>query len=362
MKNFNKNVLSAGDSLNTNGDQIDFGQVVSASFHAYFGDTNAAGTFKLQASNDVCITGNLPNFTVTNWIDIPNQSATITAGASALLTIAQNGYKWCRCTYTNTATGAQTVAPIADTGVRQVQTVSTVADVAGSLNSKYFLLSSLNKVTKAQKNFYLWLDDGAGVDPAIAGKTGIHITYTDGDSAATLATSIRSALNALTNDFVATGASAAVIITDVAPGPVTAAVDGTAATGFTFGAATSGVASNLNNKYFLLSGGGTSGIQYYVWLNVDGIGTDPAVASRTAVPVAIAASDTAATIGAAIATAVAAVHATADFTTSGTTTVTITNKVAGPFVPASAGTSGFTVVTTVGGSSTINVNMNVLSV
>lgn len=235
MRNFNKNVLSAGDSVTTNGDQIDFGQAVAASFHAYFGDSNAAGAFKLQASNDVCNTNNLPAFTVTNWVDIPNQSAAVTGGAPALLTIAQNAYKWVRCVFTPTSAGVQTVAP--------------TADIAGSLNSKYFLL---NGGGSAGLGYYVWLDNGTGVNPALPGKTGIQVTYA--------------------ND------------------------------------------------------------------------------------------DTAATIGGLIATAVAAVGSGLIFSTSGTTTVTITNLVAGPFTPASAGTSGFTLAITAGGSTTINVNMNVLSV
>jgi hypothetical protein len=235
MKNFNKNVLSALDSSNTNGSQIDFGQVVSASFHAYFGDTNAAGTFKLQASNDVCTTNNLPNFTVTNWVDIPTQTASVASGASALLTLANNAYKWVRAIYTTTAAG--------------VQTIAVTADTAGSLSGKYFLISGGGT---SGISYYVWLDNGSGVDPAVPGLTGIQVTYSNNDSAAT--------------------------------------------------------------------------------------------------------------IGAAIATALAAVHSSNDFTTSGTTTVTVTNKVAGPFVRASAGTSGFTVTTTAGGTSTINVNMNILSV
>lgn len=364
MRNFNKNVLTAADSLTTNGTQIDAGQVVSASFHCYFGDTNAAGTFKLQASNDVCnfdYTQQQANFTVTNWVDVPSQSAAIVAGASALLTIANNAYKWLRAVYTSTATGVQTVSPIADTGVKQVQTVSTVADTAGSLNSTYYLLSSVNLVTKAQKNFYLWLDNGSGVDPAIAGRTAIHVTYSNDDSANTLATAIRAALNALTNDFVATGATNAVITTDKAYGPVTAAVDGAAATGFSFGAATAGVTSNLAGKYFLLTSGNNV-TSYYVWFNVDSIATDPAPAGKTALPVVFSSGSSAGTIGTAIASAVAAIGGGAKFSTSGTTTVTITNLVAGPFVAAGDGNSGFTFAITVGGSTTVNVNMNVLSV
>lgn len=360
MRNVNKTVLSASDNQSTNGSTIDANQLVSASFQAYFADTQAAGTFKIQASNDIYQDRYQASlFTVVNWVDVPNQSANITSGGSALLTIAQSTYRWLRAVYTTTATGVQTIVPIADTGVRQAQTVTTIADSAGSLNSTYFLLSSVNTITKAQKNFYLWLDDGAGVDPAIAGRTGIHVTYSDNDTANTIATNIRAALNGLTNDFAATGSNAAVIITDVAFGPVTAATDGAAPTGFTFGSATLGVASNLNNKYFYLNSanGGTS---YFVWLNVDGIGTAPVIAGRTAVPATFVSGSSIGTVGTALA---AAIDPLANFIATGTTTVTVTNSASGPFTPMTdAGSTGFTFAVTGGGNSTITVNLNALSV
>lgn len=484
MRNVNKTVLSAADNQTTNGDQIDANQLVSASFQAYFGDTNAAGTLKLQASNDLYQDRyQASNFTVTNWVDIPNQVATITTGTSALLTIAQSSYRWLRAVFTATGTGAQTAAPIADTSRRQAQTVTTiadtgakevtdiacVADVAGSLNStywtfftasnaikyyvwynvdsagvnpnvpaatgievaltagdsatdvasatlsaidgsgaavgttiltnhvgltnnltgvttdasngaaspgftigvttqgaasnlnsKYFTLSSVNTGTKAQKNFYLWLNvNSQGVDPAPASKTAIPVAVAAGATANAVATAIRAALNALTGDFVATGATSAVIITNVAFGPVTAAADGVATTGFTFGSATVGIASNLNNKYFYLNSA-NSGTAYAIWMNVDGIGTAPVIAGRTSTAVAFDSASSAGTIGTALA---AAVDALANFAASGTTTVTITNSASGPFTPITdAGSTGFTFAVTAGGSSTITVNMNALSV
>lgn len=362
MRNVCTTVLSAADNVSTNGTAIDSNQLVSASFQAYFGDALAGGTLKLQASNDLPATTAVSPFTPTNWVDIPSQTATITTGTSALLTVGQMAYKWIRAVYTNTAAGVQTITPIADTGRKQAQTVTAVADVAGSLNSTYFLLSSVNTSTKAQKNFYLWLDNGSGVDPAVPARTAIHVTYSNDDTANTLATAIRAALNALSGDFVATGSNAAVIITNVAFGPVTAAADGSAPTGFSFGSATAGIASNLNNTYFLLQDQG-SAHTYYVWFNVDTIGTDPAVGGRTGVPIAISSGATAATIGTGLASAIAALNSTNSFTTAGTTTVTVTNKVVGAFTPMSDGTppTGFTFAVTAGGNSTVTVLMNALS-
>lgn len=317
-------------------------KIVRASFQLVTTDASADGTIQVQASNDQAYGAPANQFQPTNWNNL-GSPVTVSGLGSFLIPEFECSYEYLRLVWLSTATGAQTVAPIADTGAKQHQTVTTVADTAGSLNSKYFLLSSVNKVSKAQKNFYLWLDDGGGVDPAVAGRTGIHVTYSDGDTANTIATQIRAALNGLTDDFTATGATSAVIINSVAFGPVTAAVDGAAPTGFSFGARTVGVASNLNNKWFYLQDQGSANL-FYVWMNVDSIGTDPAVATRTGIEVDFASGASAGTIGAALATAVAAANSSGSFTTSGTTTVTITNVDDGPFVPATDGTAatGFT--------------------
>ncbi len=151
------------------------------------------------------------------------------------------------------------------------------------------------------------------------------------------------------------------IITNVAQGPVTAAVDSVPApTGFTFGARTIGVVSNLNNTYFLLNSTSSASL-YYVWMNVGSIGTDPLVSGRTAVPIAIAPGDSAATIGTALQVAIDGLAA---FIAAGTTTVTVTNATGGPFVPMSDGTppTGFTFAVTGGGTTTINVSMFAMSV
>lgn len=366
MRNLNSVILSGADNQNVNGSQIDSNQLLSASFQAVFGDTQAAGTFKAQGSNDFCNYGNLAaDFTVTNWTDIPTSgiqvgSATISSGASALLFLPNICYRWLRAIFTTTGIGTQTVAPIADTGAFQSQTITTVADVAGSLNNKYLLLSSVDLVTKAQKDFYIWFNiNSAGTDPLIAGRTAIPITGATNVSANTLATSIRSALNALTNDFTATGSNAAVVVSSVAFGPVPPAADGAAPTGFTFGSATLGITSNLVNTFFLLQD--EAGVhKYLIWNNVDSIGTAPVLAGYSAQAVVFASGSSAGTIGTALATLVAGLNSSNSFTATGTTTVTITNKTAGPFVPIVDGSTptGFTFAVTAGGHSTVVATIN----
>lgn len=127
-------------------------------------------------------------------------------------------FPWIRLTYTSTALAAQTVA--------------LVADVSGSLNSKYFLLNSGNNVNL----YYVWFNiNSAGVDPTIAGRTGIQVSGATNASASTLGTALATAVGAVdsSNDFSTSGTST-VTITNKVAGPSLPASDGTAPTGFTF--------------------------------------------------------------------------------------------------------------------------------
>ena len=97
-------------------------------------------------------------------------------------------------------------------------TITAIADVAGSLNSKYFLASS------RVDDYYFWLDNGTGVDPAIADRTGIQVVYTDDDSAATIAGLVRTA--AASKGWTVTGASDQIILTNLTSGSSLAAAAG----------------------------------------------------------------------------------------------------------------------------------------
>lgn len=95
--------------------------------------------------------------------------------------------------YAGGTTPKLTIASSADsntysfvTGVAEVSRITTAADVADSLNGKYFLINSAGDVT----GYYVWYktSGGALTDPAVAGKTGIKVLITTGDTAATVAT------------------------------------------------------------------------------------------------------------------------------------------------------------------------------
>lgn len=120
------------------------------------------------------------------------------------------------------------------------------------------------------------------------------------------------------------------------------------------------VAGSLNNTYFLLNSA-NSGTEYYVWFDVDGTGVDPALPGKTGVPVAVTMDDDAATVAALVS---GEIDALVNFvSTVNDIDVTVTNSSGGPFVAMTdAGDTGFTFTVTSGGTSTININMNALSV
>lgn len=71
-------------------------------------------------------------------------------------------------------------------------TITTVADTAGSLNNKYFYMSS--PIT----DYYVWYNvNSAGTDPAIVGKTGIQVAVATGATANTVASTTNTSINSL---------------------------------------------------------------------------------------------------------------------------------------------------------------------
>ena len=111
MRQVNDTVLSGLDTVSTNGSQLDTNQMINMSFHCTISDSTAAGVFKLQASNDVAPLGiGAQTFVVHNWVDIPNQSITMTTGLEqGILTLSEIAYRWVRAVYTETVPGTGTV-------------------------------------------------------------------------------------------------------------------------------------------------------------------------------------------------------------------------------------------------------------
>ncbi len=240
---------------------------------------------------------------------------------------------------------------IASLAIAEISTVTVnTAESAGNYNGKHFLLNSASDASK----YYVWFQQGGGADPAPAGRIGILVTLAAADTTTSIATKITAQLNLAgslqTTDFTATSTTNVVTITNAKKGTTTDIVDGT---GTPLGAlvslavSTQGVggvsiaevsrtlvntaesAGNYTGKYFLLNSA-TDATKYYVWFQLAGAGTDPAVSGRTAIAVNLASADTTTSIATKITTALNASPQSVDFTaTSTTNTVTISNKVTG---------------------------------
>jgi len=122
-------------------------------------------------------------------------------------------------------------------GTQQVSNVTTVADVGGSLGGTWFSLNS------PSKDFYVWYNvDGGSTNPAVAGKTGIEVDISAGDTAASVAAKTAAALNDVSY-FTATATGANLTITNTYTGATADAANGTASPGFTITTPTPGVGS-----------------------------------------------------------------------------------------------------------------------
>ncbi len=203
---------------------IPTGSVFAGSVQAVTSGTGA-GTVKIQASNDPY----LPESEPVNWTDVASITTTLTGTAgSFLIPKFDVCYQWLRTVFTSTATG--------------VQHVLTLADTAGSLNSKYFLLNS----SSAGIGYYVWFNvNSAGVDPAIANRTGQVVLLSTGATNSQVATAAASAIDGLAN-FVSTATSNNITITNAAAGPFTPASDGNS--GFTFSVTTPSGTVSANVK------------------------------------------------------------------------------------------------------------------
>jgi len=109
MRIANIPALSASDATSQTGVAIPADQLVSASFQSVFGDTVAAGTVKIQASNDINPSINSPNFVPTNWSDIPSATSTVTAGVAPIILIPNIAYQYMRVVFTSSVAGSTTI-------------------------------------------------------------------------------------------------------------------------------------------------------------------------------------------------------------------------------------------------------------
>lgn len=171
----------------------------------------------------------------TALILLSNPAVTGSGFPSAYKAIFTNYMKSVCLTASQNATFRTYYAPTITAGT---QTVAMAADSGGSLNSTYFLLNGPGNTDK----YYVWFNiNSAGVDPAVASRTGIQVAGATNASAATLGAAMVVAINlAAAADFTATGTST-VTLTNTSTAAFTAIVDGAAPTSFVFAVTSVGV-------------------------------------------------------------------------------------------------------------------------
>lgn len=124
-------------------------------------------------------------------------------------------------------------------GRSQCRTITTVADVADSLDGTYFDLNLIG-YDFLEAQYYVHF----GADPVIVGKTAIPATITTGDTAAVVAAAIKTAVDAADLPCFVTVASDVVTIENQVQGAITVETD-SGSTGFTLAIGTVGLSVEL---------------------------------------------------------------------------------------------------------------------
>jgi len=111
MRVANINILSAVNTGSATGSKIDVNQVVSASFTVVNGDATAAGTVKIQCSNEIVTNDDRAIFVPSagSWVDIPNASSTIASGVGNAIVIPNMCFSYIRAVFTRSGGGSSTI-------------------------------------------------------------------------------------------------------------------------------------------------------------------------------------------------------------------------------------------------------------
>ncbi len=168
-----------------------------------------------------------------------NESTPVTNLGTSTFNVPTTGIYTVGASFTLPWQTSDAPSVVANPESAEVQNITFVADVAGSLNSTFFTFNNAGNVN----GYYVWFNiNSAGVDPAPAGLTGIAVAGATGVTAANLATAAIAAINtaAPVGVVASAGASGHVILTNTQLGSVTAAANGTASPGFSYAVSTTG--------------------------------------------------------------------------------------------------------------------------
>ena len=112
----------------------------------------------------------------------------------------------------------------------QVETITAVADVADSLNNKFFFLYTPGDAAV----YLLWFNTGAGVAPSVPNTTSVEVTITTNATADAVGLALRTAINAIGGAgviYVTSGATNQCIVTHQSVGGATSMHDPNLETG-----------------------------------------------------------------------------------------------------------------------------------
>lgn len=216
-------ILNQSTSGNHTSSPVDMRQMVQFSLQAAGSAGTLAGTVQLQVSDTPCI-GLFKAYDSSDnpaiWTNL-GSALTFSQSNSAsnqLISKTDSCYVALRVVFSSTNS--------------QVNTITTVADVGGSLNNTYWLFQD-----QAGVKYYVWYNiNSAGTDPMVPGRTGIAVAGATGATASTLGGATRTAITAAApTGIVVSGSTSSIVLTYAAGPAVPAAADSTAApTGFGF--------------------------------------------------------------------------------------------------------------------------------
>lgn len=104
MRNVSVNQTLGTADASRDGDKIDANQLVNFSVQTIVtGGTSAAGTVKVQGSNDLPTNNDRASFVPVNWSDIPNATASMTSGVAPLIICSNVACQYIRVVFTRSA-------------------------------------------------------------------------------------------------------------------------------------------------------------------------------------------------------------------------------------------------------------------
>ena len=98
-------VLDVANNVTTEGSAFKVQRAYTASFVPTCGDNTAAGTLKIQGSNQIITDSSQP----TQWADIPNASSAIASGVGPAIVIQNMCFAYIRAVYTRSSGGSTTI-------------------------------------------------------------------------------------------------------------------------------------------------------------------------------------------------------------------------------------------------------------